>query len=118
FEHGARNRNPLLLAAAELHPALSYQSSIPVRKAFDEIVAIGCSRRGFHFSLGAQRFRISNVVGNGTRKQNRFLCDRSDVLPKPFGIESTNISSVDTYRSPIDVIEPGEQRGDCRFARS
>ena len=82
---GARDRDALLLAAAQLHAALAHGRVVPLGQRRDERVRVGGARgrlearaRDGRAAVGG-RAAVRDVVGDGPRKQQRLLRHEADL---------------------------------------
>ena len=83
LQERARDGDALLLAAAQLHTALTHLRAVAFRKLLNEAVSIGslCSR--FYFSVSGARAPNGDVVMDRRGKQRRLLAYEAHLCPVP-----------------------------------
>ena len=81
FQHGARDRDPLLLAAAQLHAALAHGGVVPLRQRRDERVRVGGARG--RLDVGARRAAGAahrDVLKDRRHEERRLLRHEADLF--------------------------------------
>ena len=71
----------------------------------DEVVSVGLSGGLFDVVLSQSVASISDVFGNRSSEQDRFLTDDANVLPQPFRVEARDVVSVDVDASAQRIVE-------------
>src|SRR5258708_25455416 len=121
FEHHSRDRNPLALAAAELHAALTDMrrvagSALRVGGRNDEVVRCRLLCRRNHFGIAGVGAPVKNVVANRAVQQRRVLRHHTDLLAQAILRRHRNILPVDKHPSLRYVVEAQEQSANGALA--
>ena len=99
-EHGAGDRDALLLATGEVHAALTDDGVVAVRKAIDEVVGLSDSGRLAHLGVAGGRSSVANVVANRAAEEHCLLQGNADVRAEDALVQVAHVDAVDCSPSP------------------
>ena len=105
LQHGARDRDALLLAAGELDAALADARFVAFRKRRDEVVGVRDTGGVLDFFIGRGALSVANVLGDRARKEHRLLRDDADLAAKPLRIELLQITAVEANDARRGIVE-------------
>jgi len=115
---GARDGDPLLLAARERAAAQADAAVVAVRqRARDEVVRVGAARRLLHVRSRGALLAVGDVFGDGALEEHRLLPHQPDLLPQPAHVQLAQRHAVERDRARQRVVEALEQRHERRLAR-
>ena len=115
--HGARNRHPLSLSAAQLHATVADGRLIPVGKRFNESIRV-------RQASGADNVIVRNVIATAVRyivpegatKQSWILCNDANLSTMLMKINGSQVDTVDENATLSWIIEPLQQIDNSAFA--
>ena len=114
----ARDRQPLPLPAGEVDAALGYRHAQPVGVGADEVVGRRHPQRLPHLVVGRIGLAVAQVLGDRAGEQVAALRHQADRRPQLLGVVVANVDAVDAHRPAGDVVQPADQRYQCRLART
>ena len=118
FQNGARNRQPLALAAAQPQPALADHRIVSFRQRHDEVVGQRRARRFFHLVRRNFRMPVGDVVAHRVVEQNGVLGDDGDLRAQRGDGEVAHVMAVDQQPAAADIEEARQQMHQRSLARS
>src|SRR5882672_3951982 len=117
-QEGARNRDPLALAAGELDAALADQRGIALWQPLDEGVGMGQPRRRFDLHRRGVGPPISDVLGQRAVEEQRFLLHDRHLPAQALLRDVGDILPVDRDAAAIEVVQPLHELDEGRLARA
>eukprot|EP00982_Pelagococcus_subviridis_P005632 29749-Pelagococcus_subviridis.AAC.4 len=107
----ARERDPLLLPAAELQPALADDGVVPVRHRAHRVVDRRAFRRGHDFLLarGVVLASVRDVIPDRVVEQDAVLRDDADVPSQRFRRHVSGVLPAEPHRAALRVVEPVQE---------
>ena len=100
-QQGARDGDPLALAARQRVAALADHGVVAVRQPADEVVGVGRARRRRPPApMRGVRQAVADVVGDGAVEQVRVLQHHPDLAPVAAGVELSRRSTPSMRTAP------------------
>ncbi len=117
-QHGAGDRQPLALAAAQAHAALADQGVVAVGEPVDEFGGVG--RPGGVLDPGARcpAVAVGDVLGDRAVEEKDVLLDDPQQPAVAFDLDLAEVDPVERDRAGGRVVEPGDQVAERRLARA
>ena len=118
LEHGARDRDPLLLAAGELEAALADERLVALRQAHDEVVDVGQPCRALDVRRRGVRASVRDVVVDAVVEQHRVLRHHADRGAQRRLAHAAYVWPVDPDGASAHVVEAIEQAREGGLSRA
>ena len=118
LQDGARDGDPLLLAARQLQAAFADPGVVTVRQAQDEVVHLGEPRRLLDLLLARAGAAIGDVVADRIVEQHGVLRHHADRRAQAVLGHVADVLPVDQDAALGHVVEPEQQAADGGFARA
>jgi len=105
LDHGARNRNALLLPTGEESSLLPHVCVKLVGKLLDKVVGVGHPRRLLHLLPRRPGLAARDVVGDRPGEEHRLLPHQPNLRAQPSDVEGGDIVSVQHHLAGAGVVE-------------
>ena len=114
-DQGTSNGDALLLATGEFDSSLAASSFVYIWeevKVVNEVVGVSLMAsivdHGFDLrvSLCIKLETISDILANGSSKENGLLLDNSDLLVEPLGVQLLDVTSIEKNLTFDRIVEP------------
>ena len=115
-QDGARDGQPLALAAGQSGPR-TQDGVIALRQPQDALVDRGGAGGGLNPVAAGVRHGLRDVLRDRAVHELGVLEHESDPAVQVVGVEGADVDAVDAHRALVDVVEPGQQRGQRGLAR-
>ncbi len=115
---GARDRDPLPLAARERDAALADHRLVALRQPLDELVRLREPRDALDLGVAHLRAAERDVLAHGRREEERILRDDADLAAQRGERDVAHVDAVDEHAARVDVVEARHERGERRLARA
>ncbi len=109
LQDGARQREPLALAARQLHAALAHRRAVALRQAADELVRLGRLRGAHDVGLRDIAQSIPDVLGHRAVGQEAVLRHVADRAAQLLQIERRDVDAVQADAARGGVVQPQQQ---------
>ena len=112
------DRDPLALSARQRVPTLADQRVVPVGELHHEVVGAGQARRRLDALAVGGRVGEGDVGGDRVVEQQRVLEHHADGAAHVVDGHVAHVDPVDLDGAALRVVEPQQQPGDRRLART
>ena len=116
LEHGARERDALLLAPGELEPPLADDRVEAVRQRVEQRRQVRRARRGLDGGVGRARVAVADVLADGRVEERRVLGHDADGVPQVADVVVPDVAAADGHAAAVDVVEAEEEPQERRLA--
>jgi hypothetical protein len=114
----ARQREPLALAAGQIHARFAQHGFVAVRQRDDEIVRRRDARRALDLFHRGVRMAERDVGRDGVREQKTFLIDNADLPAERVQVQLAQILSVRENAAGARIVKTRNQTEQRTFARA
>ena len=114
----ARDRQPLTLAARELHAAIADRRIVPAGQTMDELIGARQRGGGFDRARIGPRHAVADVLCDRPREQRRVLLDSREVTAEPDRVEAADVMAADDDVPVARIVEAQHQVQDRGLAGS
>ena len=108
----------LALATRQGEAAFAYHGAVTLGQVADEAVGLGGACRRLHLGIAGVGAGIGNVRPHGVGEEKALFEHHSDLAPEACQGDITDVHPVYAYRSLLYIVEPRQEQGHGRLARS
>ncbi|OAY83124.1 hypothetical protein ACMD2_21959, partial [Ananas comosus] len=116
LQYRPRDRDPLLLAARQLHPPVAARRLVPVLEVADEVVRVRRPGRALHLRLRRRLRPVDDVLPYRPGEERRLLPHQPHLPPQPPQLVRPHVPPVHLHAALQRVVEPLHQPDDRRLA--
>ena len=115
-EDRARDREPLLLPARELHAALADECLVALGQARDELVRVRAERRVLDLRVGRVVAAVRDVVAHGAVEQEHVLLHDREQAAVGLQVKLPDVDAVEQEPAARRIVEPRDEVRDRGLA--
>ena len=116
LEEAPRDRDTLLLPAAQLDAPLANDGVIALRHAHDVLVDFRPPRRHLDFPVAGTGLSVGDVLADRARKEEHVLLHDADLRPERGLLYLPDVHAVKAYRAAGNLVKAGDEVADGRLS--